>query len=296
MLCGHLALLYIGIGSLRTNFTSVILYLVATGSVIIAGVYNIFAQSVGLLPSNDVNPLFIGILIEVGFLSSALILQYGKVQRDRSKLKNELVQQENKMFQQHIETIERERNRIALDLHDNIGSQLAHIKRSHFANDTEGNKRMETLIDEVRHLSHELAPTIAKVTGLMPLVEKLIVEARTNSAVDIKLQSFGFKEALKTESIVQVYRIIQEAIHNITSHSKARHAHIQFFGYEDKLNITIEDDGVGFDVAAKSGFGINSMKARVSLLNGRIEINSRPSHGCMIMIEVPIGEANSSGI
>ena len=288
MLFGHLVLIYAGVRSLKSNFTSAILYLAATGSVILAGIYNILAQSVGLVPS-DVNPLFIGILIEVGFLSSALILQYGEVQRERARLKNELVNQQNKMLQQHIEGIEKERNRIALDLHDNIGSQLTHLKLTYFNNETEeGAKRMTSLIDEARHLSHDLAPTIAKISGLMPLIENLIIEARRHSSVDIKLQTFGYKEVLPVESVVQVYRIVQEALHNIVNHSKARAATIQFFGYDHELVVTIEDDGIGFNTSTASGFGINSMKARALMLNGRIEINSMPGRGCMMVVEIPI--------
>ncbi len=288
MFIGLLTLIYTGIVSLRKNTTSAILYLAATGSVISSGLYHILAQSLGLL-SPEFNPLFIGILVEVAFLSSALILQYGEVQRERSRLKNELVEQQNRMFQQYIEGIEKERNRIASDLHDNIGSKLSHIKQTYFTKETEeGTQRIASLIEDVRTLSHDLAPTIAKVSGLMPLVEKLIVEARASSSIDIKLQTFGFKEILPVESVVQVYRIIQESLNNITLHSKAKRADIQFFGYDKELVVTIEDDGVGFDPTAQSGFGINSMRTRVALLKGKIEINSRPGKGCMIVVQVPL--------
>jgi signal transduction histidine kinase len=184
-------LIYTGIASLRKTTTSAILYLAATGSVILSGMYHILAQSYGLL-SPEFNPLFIGILVEISFLSSALILQYGEVQRERAKLKNELVQQENKMFQQYIEGIEKERNRIAGDLHDNIGSKLSNIKRTYFTNEAEeATERMTSLIEEVRTLSHDLAPTIAKVSGLMPLVEKLIVEARSRLISNYKRSGSG---------------------------------------------------------------------------------------------------------
>jgi signal transduction histidine kinase len=106
--------------------------------------------------------------------------------------------------------------------------------------------------------------------------------------VDIKLQTFGFRENLPTESIVQVYRIIQEALHNIVRHSRASRADIQFFGYDTQLVLTIEDNGIGFDPAAESGFGLNSLKARAALLEGKIEINSSVGNGCLIVIEIPI--------
>ena len=287
MFVGLLILIYTGIASLRKTTTSAILYLAATGSVILSGLYHILAQSYGLL-SPEFNPLFIGILVEIAFLSSALILQYGQVQRERGRLKNELVQQQNRMFQQYIEGIEKERNRIASDLHDNIGSKLSHIKRTYFNETGEGTERMASLIEDVRTLSHDLAPTIAKVSGLMPLVEKLIVEARSSSSIDIKLQTFGFREVLPVESVVQVYRIIQESLNNITLHSEAKRADIQFFGYDKELVVTIEDDGVGFDPTAQSGFGINSVRTRVALLKGKIEINSTPGKGCMIVVQVPL--------
>lgn len=289
MLGGHLVLIYTGVQSLKSRPTTALLYLAATGSVILSGMYNILAHSVGFF-ATDVNPLFVGILIEVLLLSSALILQYDESQRERARLKNELIESNNKMFQQHIVSIEKERNRIAADLHDHIGSELSNIKRAFFKNETdEGAKRINSLIDDVRHLSHDLAPTIAKVSGLLPLIEKSISEITKTSGTDIKLQVFDFKEALPTESVVQVYRIVQEALHNILLHSTATHADIQFFGYDNEIVVTIEDDGVGFDPATQSGFGINSMRARATLLKGRIEINSTPGKGCMIVVEIPIG-------
>jgi signal transduction histidine kinase len=293
MLLGHITLIYSGARHLKFDLTSAVLYLTATGSVILSGIYNILAQSIGLV-STDINPLFPGVLIEVSLLSSALILKYGQVQRERSRLKNELTQQHNKMFQQHIEGIEKERNHIAGELHDNIGSKLSNIKRSLFSNELdEGAKRMGAIIDEVRQLSHDLAPTIAKVSGLMPVVEKLITEARSASEVDIKLHSFGFKENLPVESVVQAYRIVQEVLNNIVNHSKAKRADVQFFGYDHLLVVTIEDDGVGFNPTTQSGFGINSLRARAALLKGKIEINSTPGKGCLIVVEIPIAESKA---
>ncbi len=87
---------------------------------------------------------------------------------------------------------------------------------------------------------------------------------------------------------MQVYRIIQESLNNIILHSKAKRADIQFFGYENELVVTVEDDGVGFNAATQSGFGINSLRTRVALLKGKIEINSTPGNGCMIVVEIPI--------
>jgi signal transduction histidine kinase len=138
-------------------------------------------------------------------------------------------------------------------------------------------------------ISHDLSPVIAHVSGLQPLVEKLIDRARKESRIDIRLQLFDFKEVFNRNQVVQLYRILQEALNNIVKHSGATKADIQLFGHVNEVHLTIEDNGNGFDVAQISeGLGINQMRIRTESLSGRIEINSHQGKGTLILIQVPL--------
>ncbi|MFM9837449.1 MAG: sensor histidine kinase [Cyclobacteriaceae bacterium] len=142
---------------------------------------------------------------------------------------------------------------------------------------------MTEIINDIGNISHDLAPTIAHVSGLMPLVEKLIANTRKESGIDVKLQVFDFKEVLKTGPIIQLYRILQEALNNIVKHAEATEVDIQLFGHKGELNITIEDNGKGFDISQLSeGLGQSQMKIRTE----GIEINSHVRTGTLILLEI----------
>ncbi|MBY0435952.1 MAG: hypothetical protein K2U26_17815 [Cyclobacteriaceae bacterium] len=85
-----------------------------------------------------------------------------------------------------------------------------------------------------------------------------------------------------------MYRILQEALHNIVKHAEATQVDIQSFGHENEINITVEDNGKGFDPEKQiRGLGLNQMKIRAESLGGRIEINSHPHRGTLILLQVP---------
>lgn len=287
MLLGLLLLAFSGIKSLFTNRIVAVFYLLAYGTLVVASVFVIFYTGFGLSQYFGPNPILLSFFLEAMLLSVALVILFRQIQKDRTELMVKISIQQKQMYQQYIEGIEKERSRIAGELHDDIGSRLSHLKRGIQQSAENSSHQLDEIIQDIRQLSHDLAPPSAHISGMMPLIEKLIVEARKTASVDIKLQRFDYQERLQPNQIQQVYRILQELIHNITNHSKAGRADIQLFGYEDHLNITVEDDGVGFDIDQHQGFGINQIKVRTESLGGSIEINSRPGKGTQVLIEIP---------
>jgi signal transduction histidine kinase len=149
--------------------------------------------------------------------------------------------------------------------------------------------QLEQLIKDVRQLSHDLAPPLAHVSGLIPLIEKLITETRLATGLEVKFQQHNYKEVLASNQIQQVYRIIQEALNNIVKHAQATRVDVQIFGHEGEVNISIEDNGIGFYPSeVPDGMGLNQMKIRTESLGGRIEINSHPGNGTLLLISVPV--------
>jgi two-component system NarL family sensor kinase len=226
-------------------------------------------------------------------LSVALVILYKQIQHERTVLTTQISIQKQEMYGQYVDGIERERGRIAGELHEDIGSRLSHMKRNFERTANVNIEEFDQIIADIRSLSHDLALPVDQVSAFMPLAERLIAEARIDSGIDIKLQRFDFEERLTPSQIQQVYRIMQEILHNIVKHSAAHRADIQFFGYEDSLVITAEDDGVGFSTATTKGFGLNQLKLRTAALGATIEISSAPGKGTMIMVEVRYNETSA---
>jgi signal transduction histidine kinase len=100
---------------------------------------------------------------------------------------------------------------------------------------------------------------------------------------------FDFRECLSLDQIIQLYRILQEVINNAIKHSEATKIDIQVFGYKKEMSVSIEDNGKGFDIAKPtSGLGLNQLKIRAEILKGKIEINSHPDKGSLILVQVPL--------
>jgi hypothetical protein len=189
-------------------------------------------------------------------------------------------------YRQFIAGVEQERIRVGGELHDNIGSQLSNLKLS----DSNYNiSELDKIIAEVRNLSHEMAPPFAHVDGLIPLLRNLISRTNDNCGIEINLQVFDYQECFNQPQVIQLYRIFQELLNNLSKHSNAQSADIQIFGYPNQVVITMEDDGVGFDIESNpQGFGLNQLKIRTGLLNGKIEITSNLGLGTHIMLEIPV--------
>ena len=288
VLAGLILLAISGVRSLFTNRIIAIYYLTAYVSLLCASISSTLIYGFGLFQYNGPNPILIAYFFEAIVLSVALVILFNQTQTERNRLNEQVATQQKKMYQQYIDGIEKERSRIAGELHDDIGSRLSHLKME-LQNSTENaTHQLDEIIQDIRHLSHDLAPPVAHLSGLMPLVEKMIMDARNSSRIDIKLQRFDYQECFTPDEVQQIYRILQESIHNITEHAEASHADIQFFGYENELIITIEDDGKGFDPKLVHGFGLNQITVRTESLGGKIEINSRPGKGTILVIEIPV--------
>lgn len=281
---------YIGIQSLKTNPTVALFYLIAYTVIVLCSTFTILDVAFGLFDYFGPNLILLGYLVEAVLLSIAIAFFFHRINNERLFLTTKVAKQQKEMYQQYISGIEKERSRIAGELHDDVGSRLSFLKRLIQNQQQESEKainQLNVLIHDIRKLSHDLAPPIAHVSGLAPLLEKLVSDQRKTSGIDIKLQIHHFTDKLSPFHIQQLYRIVQEALSNIINHSKAQQAYIQLFGHEKKLDLVIEDNGKGFEPSTQAGFGLSQMRIRTDSLSGRIEINSHPGKGTTILVEVP---------
>ncbi|MBK7811711.1 MAG: sensor histidine kinase [Saprospiraceae bacterium] len=213
-------------------------------------------------------------------------------------------------MQSMIRGQEVERERIAKDLHDSLGGLLSTIKLRFdklsfdhaVAENPIDHQKVHGLIDEackeVRNIAHDLKPNALDNLGLLDALRDLINRYQNNSGPDIFLQTHGLDDSplLHSENSTQVYRIIQELVHNAFKHAKAKEIFVQVQIIDEELEITVEDDGVGYDLNTKTnGMGLANIQSRVKYLNGQMEIDSRMDQGTSVMIQIPLGKPFSQG-
>ncbi|TGD79795.1 PAS domain S-box protein [Hymenobacter wooponensis] len=187
---------------------------------------------------------------------------------------------------------EDERRRIAESLHNGVGQLLYAIKLhlEHTADLPRTSPSfglLEEAIRATRGISFELTPGVIEDFGLETAVKELV---KRIPRPPIRLQSRVPRNLPKNLQIA-VYRIVQELLNNIMKHAKAGEVFIYLEKEDNHLYLSVEDDGVGFDSALLSevkGIGLSSIRNRVELFNGEFRLESRPGHGTIVNIQLPV--------
>ncbi len=207
-----------------------------------------------------------------------------------------------------IEAEEKERIRIARELHDGIGQQLSAAKMnlSAFENnistkDKDTYQALIQLVDdavkEVRSISHNMMPNALLRSGLVSAVRNFVNKMSISDALKIDLQIVGINNRLENTTETVLYRVLQECVSNIIKHAKASHISIQLIQHDAHLNMMIEDNGIGFDtktIHSAEGIGLKNMISRIQFLNGTIDFDSSPNNGTTVIIDIPIKNPDES--
>jgi signal transduction histidine kinase len=203
--------------------------------------------------------------------------------------------------------LEREIRRIAHSLHDDVQQILAavsiQIEDARRDLPEPAAARLDTALQQidqaaarVRHLSHELRPTILDDFGLVPALEYLAETFSKGGQLDVRIEGKPFGR-LKPAVEIALYRIVQESLTNIVRHARARRARIGVRSARGNLRMTIRDDGEGFDVdevmrrGGERGLGLAGMKKRVEALVGLLQVQSAPGKGTDIVVTIPLSVA-----
>ena len=228
-------------------------------------------------------------------------------QIEQQKLEKALKEYELNSIDMMLEGQEKERQRIANDLHDNLGSMLATLKLN-FENlklrkdelREEENKlyeRTDLLIEEayqkVRRIAHAKNAGVFATEGLIPAVNKLAEKISIPGKLEIQVIAFGFNERLENTLEITIFRTIQELATNIIKHSQATEATIHLNDHENNINIMIEDNGVGFDskkISAADGMGLANIKKKIAHLGGSFDVDTTPGKGTTIIIDIPVND------
>jgi two-component system, NarL family, sensor histidine kinase DevS len=198
-----------------------------------------------------------------------------------------------------VEAQERERRRIARELHDETGQALTSVllglrlieERDPGVAEAVADLR-ETItgaIHEVRALAVELRPTALDDFGLAPAIERLADSYSRRTGIAIDVHFAGLADRLPEDVETAVYRIVQEALTNVAKHAGASTASATVRRDAHRVTAVVEDDGSGFDPFSISrGLGLTSMFERAELVSGTVKIESRPGGGTTIAVEVPL--------
>ncbi|MBL7727819.1 MAG: PAS domain S-box protein [Dinghuibacter sp.] len=198
-----------------------------------------------------------------------------------------------------IEGQEKEREEIGRELHDNVNQLISSAKlyMEVVKRETEGgeemvNRSIETLnlaIQEIRRLSKNLTPPTLDL-GINDAIEELIDEVHLSRTLSITFTSCREAETgINAEISLTLFRIVQEQVNNILKHAEAGSAAIKLEKENNLVQLTITDNGKGFDTSLRrKGVGLTNITNRASLHNGRVEIISTPGYGCTLKVCIPV--------
>jgi len=202
------------------------------------------------------------------------------------------------------ETLEQEIQRIAHTVHDEAGQLLfaAHLAMSSVAHDIDPSlqeqlQEVGAILDQVekqlRRLSHELRPTILDDLGLVPALEALADSLSKRAGLSVRTHS-PVRERYAQKIETAVYRVVQEALANVTKHAGAREVEIHLNRIEKHLHCLVQDDGIGFDAptqlscTARGGLGLIGIRERLNAVGGTLQIDSAVGRGTRLLIKIPV--------
>jgi len=196
---------------------------------------------------------------------------------------------------------EKERSRLARELHDGLGGILAAAQMQISNVETSGEQAallkkqkatelVSQAASESRRIAHNLLPETLLRYGLDEALKEYSKSITDSKLIQLDYESVGMQLNLDQSAGLSIYRIIQELVNNIIKHSGATEALVQLQREEGKLSITVEDNGKGFSPQqnGKTGIGLSNIRSRVSYLNGSFDIRSEEQKGTSVYIEIQL--------
>jgi len=248
----------------------------------------------------------------IGIISGSLLiliilagLFYNRYKlKQEARLQAEVIHQQTIASKGIIEAEERERKRIAADLHDGVGQTFSVVRLNLASllgritfNKTEdaflADKTM-ALVDEsckeVRTIAHQMMPNILLKTGLASAVKDFVTKIDADK-LKVTVETSGLAERLDSNTEIVLYRVLQECVNNVIKHAEASRLDIQLSRDEGGVSAMVEDNGKGFDTNKKENFegiGVKNIITRLTYLKGSVDFSSAPGKGTLVAIYVPL--------
>lgn len=201
-----------------------------------------------------------------------------------------------------IKTQEDERYEIGSELHDNVCQILAsthmmigllqeHVRPEGQEFLTKSRENISLSVNEIRSLSHRLAPAIFDDSNIVSAIEVLVENMGINMKAEVQfdIDPDLYSLPISRELQLNIYRLFQEQLNNIAKYARAELVELSMRVEEQSVMVVIKDNGVGFDMAqTKKGIGLSNIKRRAELFGGSVNLFSAPGKGCQLSIKIPL--------
>ena len=249
--------------------------------------------------------LIIALIIFFVFVVLMMYMLFIKKQlKQEAKMQSEISRQQGLATQAVLQAEEKERKRIAGDLHDGVGQMMSAVKMNLSSlaakinltneNDIALLDKTILLVDEsckeVRSVSHNMMPNALLKAGLSSAVKEFI-DKIDHSKLQVNLYTEGLQDRLGNNLETVLYRVIQEIVNNVIKHAAANQLDISLIKDADGISCTVEDNGKGFNMASMQnveGIGLKNIQTRINYLKGTVEWDSFNGKGTLVAIHVPI--------
>ncbi|MDO6807633.1 sensor histidine kinase [Zobellia galactanivorans] len=250
----------------------------------------------------------LALLLFVGFYAyNDKLRRARKKEREQEKEVALLKQkQENEVFSAMIEGQEKERKRLAIDLHDGLGGRLSGIslnlsklnkdepKEYPKAQLQKVTKDLNDALTELRSIARNMMPETLVKFGLQAAL-KDYCSSMTGNGTKVTLQFYGTEKGIDLNQQVTMYRVIQELINNAVKHAKATEVLVQYMRDGNRVDITVEDNGIGLNKndfeEKEGGMGISNLRTRVAYLKGDLEFHSEENEGTTVNVQITVDAA-----
>lgn len=261
-------------------------------------------QQVSIKQKNTLNYVLAGAALAAMIIGVLVLRNYRQKQIIQQQRINDLeTEKQLTATEAVLKGEEQERTRLAKDLHDGLGGMLSGIKYSlntmkgnlvMTPNDAQAFERsidmLDSSIKEMRRVAHNMMPEALVKFGLDAALKDFCNDINQSGVLKITYQSIKVQDMVIDQTMaITIYRIVQELINNTIKHAAAGHAIVQLSRTDDGLNITVEDDGKGFDTSllkSVKGIGWSNIQNRIEFLKGRLDVNSQPGKGTSVLIEL----------
>lgn len=244
---------------------------------------------------------FLAFLLMGGAVLVFVYFSRKKIIDQQIKNRDQEIAHQKTLINAIIETQEKERNRIAQDLHDDISSGLnvvainCHMLKTPNLDYNDQLKITNTILDltskvlqSSRRIAHDLLPPVIEKFGLNEGIKELVGNINNTGEIKIIYNNHVNLDNLSIDKHLHIFRILQELINNSLKHSNASKITIQFNQEGDHIKLHFYDNGKGFDItnsAHKKGLGMKNIESRVSLLQAKLSVDSKLNQGTQFLIQ-----------
>lgn len=228
-----------------------------------------------------------------------VVFHQKKMVQEEIKRQHMEIDHQKKMLKAALESQENERKRVSKDLHDDVGMMLMTLRVSLNSQRNNQSSELMQLVDEthesVRRISWDLMPSTLDNFGLFQSTQEMCERLSSRDATSVSYKEEGNRLPLDKDQELLIYRIVQESATNALKHAHAKQITVKFKWTEDSLELTIADDGLGFDlssiknkVTGRHGLGLYNLENRVALLGGELSFEKNNPSGTVVSVVLPL--------